>query len=1149
MDFGLGLVLSFTDNATAGINSAVNSLNNLTSVAESASNSMNSLGNVASLSALSVISGQVGNSFTSMGSKIIGTFTQVISKVNETGQTLMYAENQLGKLYEGTGTTGADMIAKISEYAKTSIFDFENLIPVVTMLKANGIEAFDAITSSSGKSSQMLMDYAADLAAFNPQMRNAYGTGIQAAMGALNEYIAEGNKKSLKAGASLDIEAILGEKKGSSIEERSRQVADLMEKLNMVGMTAQLANSPMTKLSNMGDSLFQFLGAIANSGVYDKFNSFIDRIAQTVNGIDDKTFTKLAQNVADALVSIMTPVEWLLDKVMDLADSFIKLVDTNPSLLKFVTIAVALGGALLLLSGIALKGISALSGLCIVMQTFGGSFRAMTKAVLLGIKNLVLSLIPLVLTVGLMYLAWKTDFGNIRTMLTSFVTNTANAFTTAKNAINGNIHDVIATLRTMKNKGDFFSNLTIGFMKIITIVKALKDVWSDNILSEDLFLKAQALGVLPFIEALLQLRYRFKYFKQGFIDGWKEIGIKVQSFLEGMSNSLDGTIFQSLIDGVTKFLEKFTSSNTKDWYELGQSFAKFTAKAIAFAVALKGIDKALGFLSRIGGITFALGGIFNFGGKIASSLSKTFPMITKVLEKGLQIIFKSNVPGVLANLKIIGTVILNSISSILSSIGSAILAFFGGLSAPVIAVIAVALSGIIAFAITHWEEFKEDMMSIWNTLVGELSSIWETIKGAFQVVWNSLKDVFTNIKDSIGGLIDSFKDLFKAIGENESFQTFVNVLSSIGEALMSILVPLFNGAFRLIGDIVRGAVRIIGEALGGIIKIVGGIVRSVIDIFKGVIDIITGIISGDGEKIKNGFKTILMSVWNIVFTILTQVWNFFQSIVFAIVNIIKTVLATIVNVIGGIFRGIFSIIQSIMTLIFNKISNVWGSISSTISNILGIISSDVKAKWDSIANTISDKIQWARDKVHDAIEAIKNFFKFDWKLPDIKLPHFNIQGDFSLNPPSIPKFSVDWYAKGGVFNEPSIIGVGEQGKEAVVPLENNTQWINNLANMLTDRVARVLTHVNNTNAQTPSTNNTNNTDNYMTNNTDNYMTSNTTTNNTTQQGNVDNSVHFEQGSIVINCQNASEEEAERMAKKIIELIKRQRQIDGMMSYA
>ena len=55
MDFGLGLVLSFTDNATAGINNAVNTLNQLTATAESASNSLNEM---ASLSALSVVSGK-----------------------------------------------------------------------------------------------------------------------------------------------------------------------------------------------------------------------------------------------------------------------------------------------------------------------------------------------------------------------------------------------------------------------------------------------------------------------------------------------------------------------------------------------------------------------------------------------------------------------------------------------------------------------------------------------------------------------------------------------------------------------------------------------------------------------------------------------------------------------------------------------------------------------------------------------------------------------------------------------------------------------------------------------------------------------------------------------------------------------------------
>ena len=130
MDFGLGLVLSFTDNATAGINNAVNSLNHLTDVAEGASNSLNSM---ASLSALSVVSGQIGNSFTAMGSTILSTLGQIISKVNDTGTTMLQAENQLGKLYEGSGKTGKDVLKDIQTYAKESIFNFEDLIPVVTM--------------------------------------------------------------------------------------------------------------------------------------------------------------------------------------------------------------------------------------------------------------------------------------------------------------------------------------------------------------------------------------------------------------------------------------------------------------------------------------------------------------------------------------------------------------------------------------------------------------------------------------------------------------------------------------------------------------------------------------------------------------------------------------------------------------------------------------------------------------------------------------------------------------------------------------------------------------------------------------------------------------------------------------------------------
>ena len=94
MDFGLGLILSFTDNASGGILNAVNGLNQLT---ETASNATNSLTGMAQLGAFSVVADRMGSSFMRMGSGMISTLGGIIGKVNETGQTLMYAESQLDR--------------------------------------------------------------------------------------------------------------------------------------------------------------------------------------------------------------------------------------------------------------------------------------------------------------------------------------------------------------------------------------------------------------------------------------------------------------------------------------------------------------------------------------------------------------------------------------------------------------------------------------------------------------------------------------------------------------------------------------------------------------------------------------------------------------------------------------------------------------------------------------------------------------------------------------------------------------------------------------------------------------------------------------------------------------------------------------------
>lgn len=95
--------------------------------------------------------------------------------------------------------------------------------------------------------------------------------------------------------------------------------------------------------------------------------------------------------------------------------------------------------------------------------------------------------------------------------------------------------------------------------------------------------------------------------------------------------------------------------------------------------------------------------------------------------------------------------------------------------------------------------------------------------------------------------------------------------------------------------------------------------------------------------------------------------------------------------------------------------------------------------WNGVKTSIMNPINTARDGVKNAVDAIFGFFKNlklpEIKIPKIKLPHFNITGDFSLNPPSVPKLDVNWYATGGIFNRPSVIGVGEAGTEAVLPID------------------------------------------------------------------------------------------------------------------
>ena len=135
-----------------------------------------------------------------------------------------------------------------------------------------------------------------------------------------------------------------------------------------------------------------------------------------------------------------------------------------------------------------------------------------------------------------------------------------------------------------------------------------------------------------------------------------------------------------------------------------------------------------------------------------------------------------------------------------------------------------------------------------------------------------------------------------------------------------------------------------------------------------------------------------------------------------------------------------------------KAQNPFQSIGSWFSERWNDIQSALKEIPNWFKNLFNDAMDNAKSAVQSGVDALKSIFDFEWHLPKLELPHIKITGGFSLNPPSFPSFDVSWYARGGVFNSPSIIGVGEAGQEAVMPLERNTGWISILAQKLAERM-------------------------------------------------------------------------------------------------
>ena len=238
-----------------------------------------------------------------------------------------------------------------------------------------------------------------------------------------------------------------------------------------------------------------------------------------------------------------------------------------------------------------------------------------------------------------------------------------------------------------------------------------------------------------------------------------------------------------------------------------------------------------------------------------------------------------------------------------------------------------------------------------------------------------LAPVMERVVDLVGRLASWFTEL------SPRTQAIIAAIAGLVAVAAPLLIGLGKISFAI--SSILSLMATLGPAIGGIIATMGPIVLAI----AAVIAI--------GVALYKNWDTIKAKAIEIKNNIVAT-WNGIKASVIAAVNNLKA-----------------------------QLSAAWASIKANVS-----------AAWNAVKTAITNPINTAVSLVKAGIDKLKSIVNgAKLSLPHIKLPHFSVSGKFSLNPPSVPKVSVSWYKTGGIFDSPSLIGIGEAGPEAVVPLD------------------------------------------------------------------------------------------------------------------